>query len=157
MSASNHFKSLATKAGDISLLHPLGQLGFIHLEPPAAANASSTKSGFYGVSLSIQSTEQGLWNYVITQLNINATHHKILACCSCDDMIVAQWRQWGQKLHLPLYVEREAGILSPLERFVGDTKLGPRPSHRRGRRYGTQRSPRRRMRRVLGWRSIQSK
>lgn len=159
MSASLHYASPTENVGDAAYKYHTASLGSDWRDdwhaPPRAANAPAPDAadGFCGIGLSIQNADEGLWLYVITKLHHDPQHHHILETSASDEHIVAHWRAWGKLLHLPLLVEREAGVMTGLERFMGDVACGPRTHTRRPLRFGAQRSSRRRLRRLNGWRS----
>jgi len=123
-------------------------------ELPLAANRilNDYERGFYGVRLSIEPADEGLWDYVITKAHENAYESIVLGRYKDDSCVIAHWRRWADKLQLPLCVEREAGHTTQLETLIGQVKIGPRAPLRRVQRFGARRSPRRRMRRFGAWR-----
>jgi hypothetical protein len=134
-------------------------------DPPQAANGPQARSdqGFYAIALSITAAEQGLWVYVITLMHHQSSLNIVLETSCCDEEIVAHWRAWGQKYHLPLAVERAMGVMLKLEHFIGDVKSATSPlqrricAHTQRRRThdcAQRRAGRRRSRSLCDWRRI---
>jgi hypothetical protein len=78
----------------------------------------------------------------------------ILAETMEDDDIVALWREFADQTGLPRVLEREPGVLEPMDVRIGQVLVGPAPVMRRRGAVALRRRPRFLTRRRMGERRL---